>query len=63
MADSASVVSASAACVAAALSGATLWGPITDEGVAVGGALDGDTAIGMMPIAHRVAIVLASWAS
>jgi hypothetical protein len=28
--------------------------PITDEGVAVGGAFAGDTATGMMPIAHRV---------
>lgn len=28
---------------------------ITDEGVAVGGAFDSDTAIGMMPVAHRVA--------
>jgi hypothetical protein len=35
-------------------------GPITDEGVAVGGAFDSDTATGMMPIAHRVAGVLAS---
>ena len=33
---------------------------ITDEGVAVGGAFDGDTATGMMPVAHRVAGVLAS---
>jgi hypothetical protein len=37
--------------------------PITDEGVAVGGAFDSDTATGMMPIAHRVAGVLASWRS
>ena len=29
-----------------------LCGPITDEGVAVGGAFDSDTAVGMMPIAH-----------
>jgi hypothetical protein len=29
--------------------------PITDEGVAVGGAFDSDTATGLMPIAHRVA--------
>jgi len=28
---------------------------ITDEGVAVGGAFDSDTATGMMPVAHRVA--------
>jgi hypothetical protein len=27
----------------------------TDEGVAVGGAFAGDTATGMMPVAHRVA--------
>ena len=36
--------------------------PITDEGVAVGGAFDSDTAVGMMPIAHsrrRCASVLA----
>ena len=33
---------------------------ITDEGVAVGGAFDSDTATGMMPVAHRVAGVLAS---
>ena len=26
--------------------------PITDEGVAVGGAFDSEPAIGMMPIAH-----------
>jgi hypothetical protein len=32
---------------------------ITDEGVAVGGAFDSDTATGMMPVAHRVAGVLA----
>ena len=32
-----------------------LRGPITDEGVAVGGAFDSDTAVGMMPVAHRVA--------
>jgi uncharacterized protein YunC (DUF1805 family) len=31
-----------------------LW-LFTDEGVAVGGAFDSDTATGMMPIAHRVA--------
>ena len=37
--------------------------PITDEGVAVGGAFDSDTATGMMPVAHRVAGVLASWRS
>jgi hypothetical protein len=29
-------------------------GPIRDEGVAVGGAFDSDTATGMMPVAHRV---------
>jgi hypothetical protein len=34
--------------------------PITDEGVVVGGAFDGDTASGMKPIAHRLAGVLAS---
>jgi hypothetical protein len=40
--------------------GAGNW-PITDEGVAVGGAFDSDTAVGMMPIAHsrRCASVLA----
>jgi hypothetical protein len=41
--------------------GAGNW-PITDEGVAVGGAFDSDTAVGMMPIAHsrrRGASVLA----
>jgi hypothetical protein len=32
---------------------------ITDEGVVVGGAFDSDTATGMMPVAHRVAGVLA----
>jgi hypothetical protein len=26
--------------------------PITDEGVAVGGAFDSDTAVGIMPTAH-----------
>jgi hypothetical protein len=38
------------------------FGPITDEGIAVGGAFDSDTAVGMMPIAHsrrRCASVLA----
>jgi hypothetical protein len=35
-----------------------IW-PITDEGVAVGGAFGSDTATGMMPAAHRVAGVLA----
>jgi hypothetical protein len=30
------------------------------EGVAVGGAFDSDTATGMMPIAHRIAGVIAS---
>jgi hypothetical protein len=34
-------------------------GLITDEGVAVGGAFDSDTATGMMPVSHRVAGVLA----
>jgi hypothetical protein len=38
-------------------------GPITDEGVAVGGAFDSDTATGMMPAAQRVAGVLTSWRS
>jgi hypothetical protein len=33
---------------------------MTDEGVAVGGAFDSDTAVGMMPVAHRVAGVIAS---
>jgi len=33
---------------------------ITDEGVAAGGAFDSDTATGMLPVAHRVADVLAS---
>ena len=33
--------------------------PITDEGVAVGGAFGSDTATGMTPMAHRVAGVLA----
>jgi hypothetical protein len=37
--------------------------PITDEGVAVGGAFDSDTATGMMPAAQRVAGVLTSWRS
>jgi hypothetical protein len=32
---------------------------ITGEGVAVSGAFDSDTATGMMPVAHRVAGVLA----
>ena len=36
---------------------------ITDEGVAVGGAFDSDTATGMMPAAQRVVGVLASWRS
>jgi hypothetical protein len=36
---------------------------ITDEGVAVGGAFDSDTATGMMPAAQRVAGVLTSWRS
>ncbi len=34
------------------------FGPITDQGVAVGGAFDSDAATGMMAIAHRVAGVL-----
>jgi hypothetical protein len=38
-------------------------GPITGEGVAVGGAFDSDTATGMMPAAQRVAGVLTSWRS
>jgi hypothetical protein len=38
-------------------------GPIADEGVAVGGAFDSDTATGVMPIAHRVVGVLAPWRS
>ena len=29
--------------------------PITDEGVAVGGAFASDTATGLIPVAHRVA--------
>jgi len=32
---------------------------ITDEGIAVGGAFDIDTATGVMPVAHPVAGVLA----
>jgi hypothetical protein len=39
------------------------WRPITDEGVAVGGAFDSDTATGVMPAAQRVAGVLTSWRS
>jgi len=35
-----------------------IW-PITHEGAAVGGAFDSDAVTGMMPIAHRVADVLA----
>lgn len=35
-------------------------GPITEEGVAVGGAFDSGTATGLMPIAHLVADVLES---
>jgi hypothetical protein len=38
----------------------TVNGSITDEGVAVGGAFDSDTATGRMPAAQRVAGVLAS---
>ena len=34
-------------------------GPITDEGVAVGGPFGSDTATGMTPMAHRLAGVLA----
>jgi hypothetical protein len=37
--------------------------PITDEGVAVGGAFDSDTATGMMSATQRVAGVLTSWRS
>jgi hypothetical protein len=37
-----------------------IWGPITDEGVVVGGAFDRVMATGIMPIAHRGAGVLAS---
>jgi hypothetical protein len=33
--------------------------PITDEGLAVGGAFDSDAATGVMPAAQRVAGVLA----
>ena len=33
-----------------------LYGLVTDEGVA----FDSDTATGMMPVAHRVAVVLTS---
>jgi len=36
-----------------------LYGLVTDEGVA----FDSDTATGMMPVAHRVAVVLTSWRS
>jgi len=32
---------------------------ITDEGVAAGGAINGDTATGVIPVADRVAGVLA----
>ena len=35
--------------------------PITDEGVAVGGAFDSDTATGMKLVAHRVAGVPEFW--
>jgi len=35
-------------------------GLITDEGVAVGGAFDSDTATGMMPAAQRVARMLST---
>jgi hypothetical protein len=38
-------------------------GPITDKGVAVGGAFDSDTATVMTPITHCVASVLACWRS
>ena len=41
----------------------TIYRPITDEGVAVRGAFDSDTATGMMPAAQRVAGVLTSWRS
>ena len=46
-----------------AVAGCRDMGPITDEGVAVGGAFDSDTATGMMPAAQRVAGVLTSWRS
>jgi hypothetical protein len=36
-----------------------LYGLVTDEGLA----FDSDTATGMMPVAHRVAVVLMSWRS
>lgn len=32
--------------------------PITDKGVALGGAFDSDTATGLLPIAQHVATVL-----
>jgi hypothetical protein len=35
--------------------------PITDEGVAVGGAFDSDTATGVKLVAHRVAGVPECW--
>jgi hypothetical protein len=38
---------------------AGVWRLITDEGVTVGSAFGSDTATGMMPVAHRVAGVLA----
>jgi len=42
-----------------AWAGALVWSGVirlsTDEGVAVGGAFDTDTAPGMMSVAHRVA--------
>jgi hypothetical protein len=41
--------------------GAVDFGPITDEGVAVGGAFDSDTATGMKLVAHRVAGVPGCW--
>jgi hypothetical protein len=40
--------------------GATLRGLVTDEGVAVGGAFDSDTATGIMPAAQCVAGMLTS---
>ena len=46
-------------CAPGSVPGVVDQGPITDEGVAVGGAFDSDTASGMMPVAHRVAGLLA----
>jgi hypothetical protein len=50
-------------CAPGSVPGVVDQGPITDEGVAVGGAFDSDTATGMMPAAQRVAGVLTSWRS